>query len=435
MHINKYITHIEDGGNILVFNALNGAILCLDGEGEATAFRRMVEEGDDSALSEPLRSGLIHHGFLLDDGINETDVAKRNYLEMYRRTSILRLLIYVTEDCNCRCVYCPQLHKPRYMELETIRHLADFVSIMLDGMGGYDNVYVSWFGGEPLLNMPVIKLGMELLRDVCEKHEVPLHAGMTTNAWLLDEKVFRQLITLGVTEYQITMDGMPKTHDIQRPLKGGSGSWKRIWENLIHMNESDFSFSVSLRINANQNTLSSARELIKLASCSLDKRFSIQAQPISNMGNPTPEAEALYCDMREANDVRNDLELFANSLKRDFAIPGAMLQPFGMMCTSFLRGYYVISVDGTISKCELRVDDEVSKLGSLYDEKKRINTARLSQFTTLDTSSECENCRMYPMCYGLSCPYRKVVGEHCGFDSMAYAVESQMRALSHSYYT
>ncbi len=47
---------------------------------------------------------------------------------------------------------------------------------------------MAWFGGEPLLNMPVISQVMTRLGKFCELHGVILEGGATTNGYLLTEQ-------------------------------------------------------------------------------------------------------------------------------------------------------------------------------------------------------------------------------------------------------
>lgn len=55
---------------------------------------------------------------------------------------------------------------------------------------------------------------------------------MTTNAYLLSTDVFNGLVRSGVYFFQITVDGLEHTHNRQRPLKSGAGSFEKIISNL-----------------------------------------------------------------------------------------------------------------------------------------------------------------------------------------------------------
>jgi sulfatase maturation enzyme AslB (radical SAM superfamily) len=74
----------------------------------------------------------------------------------------------VTHDCNLSCVYCYQKHrKGERMDFETARRSIDWIFTHVPDYA--DAVEISFIGGEPLLEFPLIK---EVTQYVCEKSEL-----------------------------------------------------------------------------------------------------------------------------------------------------------------------------------------------------------------------------------------------------------------------
>ena len=115
----------------------------------------------------------------------------------------------------------------------------------------YNEMSLSWFGGEPLLCKDLI---LEILKEVkmlCKKHKVAMISSITTNGYLLNNDTFQKLVANGMLFYQITLDGNESIHNLQRPHKTESDSYTTIINNLemISRLPRNIRFEVGLRIN------------------------------------------------------------------------------------------------------------------------------------------------------------------------------------------
>jgi len=161
---------------------------------------------------------------------------------------MLSLYILPTEQCNFRCKYCyetfPDLKMPKSIQDGIIRYVARNIS-------KYKVLHVEWFGGGPLLALDVIEYISNVLLEICKKNGVVYYAAMTTNAYLLDLECFRRLKRCRVLSYQITADGVKQTHDNQRALASGAGTYDRIMRNLtqIQQNIKTLCLDITIRVN------------------------------------------------------------------------------------------------------------------------------------------------------------------------------------------
>lgn len=416
----------EDGA-LLLYNTLNGFLLRLTTPDLKQAAEKVLASGHAMGDTPPelvkaLREGL----FLIPSKTNEGALARFQYLESYAKCRTLSFLVYVTEACNLRCVYCPETHLPQRMSATEADHFCEEVERSLLS-GNYEGLSVSWFGGEPLLNLPIIRRVMERLSAFCTERGLSLHGGATTNGTLLTEETVSALFQVGVNQFQITLDGLAKTHNQTRPYVNGAGSWVDIWENLRSMSARTEDFRVILRINANTSNFESAKELIHLAEKSLDRRFRIMIQPISNMGGD-PNCEE-YCSIEEGQRIQLALSDYldlhsASGIGR----VSAQIAPFGLICNSARPNYYIVRTDGGISKCELNTKDPDAVLTEPHEES--MNETLLAQYVTPSTGA-CESCRIYPLCFGLICPYKRVKGIPCSYAESFLLEESILLLAKH----
>ena len=91
---------------------------------------------------------------------------------------------------------------------------------------------ITFFGGEPLLNLPVMYDIAERAHAMCEERGVKMLINIITNGLLLTEEVVDRLQPFGLNGIKITLDGDKHTHDRMRPLRGKQGTFDRIIENV-----------------------------------------------------------------------------------------------------------------------------------------------------------------------------------------------------------
>lgn len=143
------------------------------------------------------------------------------------------LVLHVSHDCNLRCGYC-YADFGRYggaqgmMSPElALRH----VDGLFDQLAVGQDVYLTFFGGEPLMNMPVVFAAHAHAKARAQREGRRISFGITTNATLLTE----ELATFFKNEHftvTVSIDGPPDINDRLRPLHGGGGSYERILERV-----------------------------------------------------------------------------------------------------------------------------------------------------------------------------------------------------------
>jgi uncharacterized protein len=129
-----------------------------------------------------------------------------------------QLTFEVTDACNLRCKYCGygefyddyDKRENRMMSVDAALQLIDYLAALWNSAQNASakrNVYISFYGGEPLLNMPFIETIVNYMENLPCPHR-SFTFSMTTNAILLHrymdylaEHRFNVLVSLDGNEY------------------------------------------------------------------------------------------------------------------------------------------------------------------------------------------------------------------------------------------
>jgi uncharacterized protein len=138
-----------------------------------------------------------------------------------------RMTVYllVTESCNLGCIYC--LNGTGTYQKDTLSRMSPAVAIQsvtacLEQIGPQGTVEVAFFGGEPLLQWPLIK---EIIRR-CEEDLKPRYDDkkivyhLTSNLTICPPDLVEQIQRHNITVMS-DVDGPPEIHDRCRPYRSG----------------------------------------------------------------------------------------------------------------------------------------------------------------------------------------------------------------------
>ncbi|MBQ5151594.1 radical SAM protein [Citrobacter freundii] len=263
-------------------------------------------------------------------------------------------MILPTEQCNFRCTYCYEDFTMGRMNNNTIKSLKKLIKTRVNGL---QVLKLNWFGGEPLLATSVISDLMEYSGQMCREAGVKLYSEMTTNGYLLSYPLASRLIELGVTNYQISIDGNEKYHNLTRVSKKGHGTFARIWDNLLKLKASPLDFRVTIRLHLTpQNILEIPNIINKINSELLsDHRFSIFIKEIGDYGGfNSGNIKTLKSDT--AAVIKNAIY---DSLKKN----NTSSKPY--VCYAGKANSFIIRSNGDISKCTVALSSQSNIVGKL----------------------------------------------------------------------
>ena len=139
------------------------------------------------------------------------------------------LCLHVAHTCNLNCSYCfasqGKYHGDRaLMSFEVGKQALDF---LIANSGSRRNLEVDFFGGEPLMNMDVVKQLVAYARSVEKEHGKNFRFTLTTNGMLIDDDVI-DFANRECANVVLSLDGRKEIHDRFRVDYAGQGSWDRI---------------------------------------------------------------------------------------------------------------------------------------------------------------------------------------------------------------
>jgi uncharacterized protein len=148
-------------------------------------------------------------------------------------TPLKTLVLEVAQACNLRCAYCyagggTYGGDARLVDAETARRAARF---LVDASGDREAVTLVLFGGEPLLNLPAMRVAVEEAEAAAARAGKRLHLALTTNGTRFTPEVLRFLRDHRVS-VSVSIDGPPDVHDGNRRYAAGGGTYADVLEGL-----------------------------------------------------------------------------------------------------------------------------------------------------------------------------------------------------------
>ena len=274
--------------------------------------------------------------------------------------NIFELILFPTEQCNFRCTYCYEDFEIGAMPESVVTGVKRLIEKRVEEL---DVLKVEWFGGEPLANLPTVLDISHHAQSLAERHDCRFVSGMTTNAYLLKPSTFDKLISAGVRDYQVSLDGPEALHNKTRLRADGAGTFERIWHNLECMAASRHQFHVMLRVHVTPDNYDHLPDLIEKINTTFmdDSRFSVFLKAIANLGGPNAGQFATL----KGQSHKNIMQYLSSLLKTQEVQIGAG-EPY--ICYASKANSLVVRADGKIGKCTVALSDERNTLGHIKED-------------------------------------------------------------------
>lgn len=153
---------------------------------------------------------------------------------------VYMFIIAITEQCNLRCTYCcysgeyegNHTHNNRTLCEGDIQGVYDFI----DKIAKKKPIRISFYGGEPLVNYPLVQFAIQ---EGLQRWEDDVIFSVSTNGTLLTEERIKWLVNNGV-ELAISIDGTQPFHDAHRVDAKGNGSYTKVRNALAYLHSNTF---------------------------------------------------------------------------------------------------------------------------------------------------------------------------------------------------
>jgi len=181
IRLGKFVNWDKCEDYIILSNLLDGNVIKLkspDNSVERLLESRSVENVDDRMIKV-----LYENNILVDDDINEDELIDQKYYKAVYDNRELHLVIYPTTACNLRCKYCWESNTPSFMSEEVKDRILKFLK---REVRYYKSLFVSWFGGEPLMDKKFLINFVQDIKRICleEKPHLSLILLPTDIIWI-----------------------------------------------------------------------------------------------------------------------------------------------------------------------------------------------------------------------------------------------------------
>ena len=300
------------------------------------------------------------------------EIATYKFLSSLNEES-LRLILFPTEQCNFRCIYCYEDFSLHNMYPEVVSGIKNLIRKRIVTL---KNLSLSFFGGEPLLNKKLVIELSAWAKAISSAHNVNYSSDITTNGYGLNESTFEQLIRSGVQGYQVTLDGEEEVHNKFRPTVNGKPTFKKILHNLLMMADNKAGFRCTVRFNVCDDNFDSVQRFVEKYHSFFenDARFYFSFHPIFGMESLRLSRE------EEVEKLRN--------LAKSFQVNPVRMQLENDICYAATGNSFVIRADGRVQKCTVHLEKDINNLGWIREDGTLdLDAGRLKQWLFAENKS------------------------------------------------
>jgi uncharacterized protein len=352
---------------------------------------------------------LSQHGLNINNKIGEIfDGALTSDMINYEIANLSQLTFEVTDSCNLNCKYCGyndfyngyDKRENNRLSFDVAKRIIDYIVEKWNSPlnNSYKGVsYISFYGGEPLLCIPLIKKIIEYINSLKINRKIIF--SMTSNGLLINE--YENFLVDNNIKLLISLDGN-EYNNSYRVSHSGTPSFKKIFKNAKHLSTEYpeyFKDNVSfISVLHNRNSVEDifyffGREFKKTPSIIELNTSGIQEgkrkeflqiyknlredlnqsehydEIVNELLVNSPDMRSLAIFMKQHSGVffSSYIDLF-NETDKDLSIPTGTCLPFSKKM--------FITVNGKILPCE-RIGHRFS-LGTVTEKSVNINTKLIS---------------------------------------------------------
>lgn len=354
-----------------------------------------------------------------DGASQERDLeAERMSLNEHLRRDRDYLYLNVSHACNMRCHYCFAQNgtyglKAQLMAPEVAKAAIDW--LFRTGTGCH--VTVNFFGGEPLLNMPAVRVALAHARKQAANTGRTFRAIISTNG-TLDFCGLADLLCSVAHKITVSIDGTASTHNNNRPFQDGSPTYGRIAANVERYMQTVGGSRLAAKITWRRGQ----SDLVAMAEGVLALGFRhlyVGRETSFGSSSLQPQNPGNFRDLYELVSAYDRLaHWYVNLLNKGEDI---VVQPLYSMLLSVLRAQvlrractagvatWCVSPDGGIYTCHRFVQDPNCRLGNVIsDDFAPAYAADMPPHGFI--ASHCEGCWARYWCFSNSCVYLMAIG-------------------------
>ena len=315
--------------------------------------------------------------------------------------NITTYTILPTSECNARCFYCFEHgQKKEPMTMETALKTVEYIK----KHSGGEKISISWFGGEPLYNLPVI----DLITSELQKEGIEFISRMISNGYLFDDETAKKAAEKWkLKSVQITLDGTEEVYNKTKAyIYKDTNPFQVVLSNIERLLEAKI--FVIIRLNMDLYNAENLMELVDQLALRFEgkKGIAIYANHIFDANVPMAE---LHDEEEWAKREKALIDLEEKILKYDLSKKLRIAKKHRLNHCMVDNGRSVLIVpSGNIGLCEHYLDREF--IGHI--DKESFDKEMVASWKERTPEiPECADCFFYPEC---------IVLKKCTANSVCY---------------
>ena len=323
------------------------------------------------------------------------------------------MVLNVTNKCNLACTYCYEYGEdkivdtkygdaPKFMSEQTAEESVEF---LLAESRGQEVAHLTFFGGETLLNFPVLQQTVAYARRRAAEEGKRIEFSLTTNATLLRPEIIEWLADnqIGVT---ISIDGPKEVQDGLRVFHNGKGTYDVVQPKIKELLRVHRTRPIGARVTLTQKNMDVLEIFRHLTE---DMGFwEVGLAPVTTQDQRdyaiTPEGkdsmlsqfevlaqEWLQCALRDEHhgfsNVKDTLEEIHKGVSKAYGC-GAGLGLMG------------VATDGDVALCHRFAGSPEHKIGSVTEGIDRDVQNKFLEDHHIASKTDCHTCWARPICSG-----------------------------------
>ena len=362
-----------------------------------------VLEGDKTDVSdEELKAILEDAEALKEQGLLYKEEVKAYPMKSHE---VKALCLHVSHDCNLRCKYCFADEGAYHSKREVMSRETAFAAIdfLLRESGQRKVLEVDFFGGEPLMNLGVVKDTVYYAKQQAAKLGKRFLFTTTTNGLLLDDETI-QFFNEEMENVVLSLDGRPEVHDAVRKTVNGKGSFDLVIEKIKKFVRSRGDKHYYVRGTFTAKNLDFAKDVLFLADQGFD---SISMEPVVTdipelqiKEEHLPRIEKEYENLCEAYLEREEKGEGFNFFHFNIDLEGGPCLSKRVSAYGAGNEYFSVVPNGDIYPCHQFAGDSKWKMGSVFEGTLDENIRSKFAESCLFTRKKCENCFAKFICSG-----------------------------------
>jgi len=321
------------------------------------------------------------------------------------------MVLNVTNQCNLACTYCYEYgedkivdtehgKQSKFMSEDTAKASVDFLLAESSRIA-----HLTFFGGETLLNFPVLKSTIAYARSRAAELGKEIDFSLTTNATLLRPEIIEFLAEnqIGVT---ISIDGPRELQNRFRVFHNGAGSYDVVAPKIKELLRRHRSRPIGARVTLTSETIDVTRIYRHLTeemgfwevgfapvTTSPNQQYAIGESGFDRMLGQFRALAEEFLEHVVANrhhgfsNVKDTLEEIHKGVSKAYPC-GAGLGLLG------------VSTDGDVALCHRFAGSDAHKLGTVRDGIDRSAQAAFLEQHHIAEKTDCSRCWARPLCSG-----------------------------------